>query len=76
MAAACAYLLSPMVPLLSGSPLMIVAVAHGAIMGALYRRFAGIEPMPLPEPVIVTDENTLVGADHSSRRGHGVMFTG
>jgi hypothetical protein len=46
----------------------------GAIMGAVYRRFAGIEPVPLLEPVIVTDENTLVPADHPSRQGHSVMF--
>jgi hypothetical protein len=50
------------------------ALMCGAIMGALYRRFAGLEPVPLPEPVIVTDENTLVSADHSSRQGHGVIF--
>jgi len=50
------------------------AIMCGAIMGALYRRFAGLEPVPLPEPVIVTDENTLVPADHPSRREHGVIF--
>jgi hypothetical protein len=44
-------------------------------MGALYRRFAGLEPEPLPEPVIVTDVDTLVSADHSSRQGHRVVFT-
>jgi hypothetical protein len=53
---------------------LVSAIICGAIMGALYRRFAGIEPVPLPEPVIVTDENTLVPADHSSRRGHSVML--
>jgi hypothetical protein len=75
MAAICALLLSPMVPLLSGSPLMIVAVAYGAIMGALYRRFAGLEPVPLPEAVIATDPNALVGADDPSRHRHRVILS-
>jgi hypothetical protein len=44
-------------------------------MGALYRRFAGIEPVPLPEAVLATDVNALVGVDHPSRQQHGVVFT-
>ena len=75
MAAACVYLLSPLVPLVSGLPLAIVAVAYGVIMGALYRRFAGLEPVPLPEAVIATDAQALVGADHPSRRQHGVILS-
>lgn len=51
------------------------ALVNGAIMGALYRRFAGIEPMPLPEIVIATDAQALVGADHPSRRQHGVLLS-
>ena len=53
-----------------------MAVVNGAIMGALYRRFAGIEPVPLPEIVIATDPEALVGADHPSRRQHGVIISG
>jgi len=75
MAATCAYLLSPMVPLLSGSPLITAAVAYGAIMGALYRSFAGLEPVPLPEAVIATDPNALVGADDPARRQHRVILS-
>jgi hypothetical protein len=75
MAALCAYLLSPMVPLLPVSLLMIVAAAYGAIMGALYHRFAGLEPVPLPEAVIATDPNALVGADHPARRQHRVILS-
>ena len=44
-------------------------------MGVLYRRFAGIEPVPLPEAVIAADPNALVGADHPSRRQHGVILS-
>ena len=75
MAAICAVLLSPMVPMVSGSPLMMVAVAYGAIMGALYRRFAGLEPVPLPEAVIATDPNALVGADDPARHQHRVILS-
>jgi hypothetical protein len=75
MAAACGYLLSPLVPLVSGSPLMIVAASYGAIMGALYRRFAGLEPVPLPEAVIATDPNALVGADDPARHQHRVILS-
>ena len=68
-------LVSPMVPLLSGSPLTMVAAAYGAIMGALYRRFAGLEPVPLPEAVIATDPNALVGADDPARHQHRVILS-
>jgi hypothetical protein len=53
---------------------LVSASICGAIMGAVYRRFAGLEPVPLPEPVIVIDEKALVPADHSSRQGHSVML--
>jgi hypothetical protein len=68
MAALCEFLLSPMLPSVSG--LLIVAVAYGAIMGGLYRRFAGLEPVPLPEAVIATDLNALVGASDRARHQH------
>ena len=75
LAAACAYLVSPLVPLFSGSSLVAVAFACGAIMGALYRRFAGLEPLPLPEAVIATDPNALVGADDPARHQHKVILS-
>lgn len=72
--AACMLLLAP---LLNGSVLVLLpaAIVNGAIMGALYRRFAGVEPVPLPEMVIATDAQALVGADHPSRRQHGVILS-
>jgi hypothetical protein len=75
MSALCGIVVAPFPPVSSIIFLLVPAIIYGAIMGALYRRFAGIEPMPLPEPAIVADENTLVPADHASRRGHGVVFT-
>lgn len=72
-AAGCVVLLMPafgVMPLL-----LATAVVNGGIMGALYRRFAGIEPVPLPEVVIATDTQALVGADHPSRHQHGVILS-
>jgi hypothetical protein len=73
-ASLCGILVAPFTPLSPGLFLLVAGFVYGAIMGALYRRFAGLEPVPLPEPVIVADVNTLVSADHSSRQGHGVVF--
>ncbi|MEH2547099.1 hypothetical protein V1283_003744 [Bradyrhizobium sp. AZCC 2262] len=72
-AAGCVVLL---MPVFGAMPLLLAtAVVNGAIMGALYRRFAGIEPVPLPEVVIATDTQALVSADHPSRRQHGVILS-
>lgn len=70
---ACALLLTFVMPLFA--VLLVPAAFCGAVMGALYRRFAGLEPVPLPEAVIATDPNALVGADHPSRRQHGVILS-
>ena len=74
MAGVCAFLISPMVPLVSGLPLIAFSGTCGAIMGALYRSFAGLEPVPLPEAVIATDPNALVSADDPARRQHRVIL--
>lgn len=64
-------LVTPLTPIF----VLVLAIVYGAIMGALYRRFAGIEPVPLPEAVLAPDEAALVGADHPSRRRHNVILT-
>lgn len=74
MAVICAILLAPVVPLLSGFTLLVLMIGCGAIMGALYRSFAGLEPVPLPEAVIATDPNALVGAEDPARRQHRVIL--
>lgn len=48
-------------------------LVSGALMGASYRQFAGLEPLALPEAILATDPATLVGADHPTRRGHAVI---
>jgi hypothetical protein len=66
-------LLAALVPV----PLLIVlGTLIGAVMGLIYRRFAGIEPLPLPEDVLADDPAALVGADHPSRREHAIIFNG
>jgi len=75
LAGLCVGLIAPLMPVTSLFALIAPGIVYGAIMGALYRRFAGIEPVPLPEVVIATDEATLVGADHPSRRQHSVILT-
>jgi hypothetical protein len=64
----------PFSPLTSIGYLIGPAMLTGAVMGALYRRLAGLEALPLPEPLIVDDERALVAADHHTRRGHAVIM--
>jgi hypothetical protein len=75
MAVICALLLAPVVPLLSGLTFLILMIVCGAIMGALYRSFSGLEPVPLPEAVIATDPNALVGADDPARKQHRIILS-
>ena len=74
MAVICALLLAPVSPFAAVVYTLGPAAAYGAIMGALYRRFAGLEPLPLPEAIIATDPNALVGADHPARHQHRVIL--
>lgn len=66
-------LVSSLVPMAGMA--LVPATFCGATMGAIYRRFAGLEPVPLPEAVIAPDINALVGADHPSRHQHGVVLS-
>jgi hypothetical protein len=54
--------------------LMPVVVLAGALMGAVYRRFAGLEPLSLPEAV--TDLSHLIGEHHPARRSHAAIING
>jgi hypothetical protein len=71
-----ALLVFPFSPFTALVYLAIPSTAFGALMGALYRRFAGLEPMPLPEAVIVTDPETLVPHEDPARRGHSIVLNG
>lgn len=53
-----------------------VGMVEGAIMGAIYRRFAGLEPLALPEAVLATDRATLVGEHDPARRTRAVIMNG
>ena len=65
-----------LIKLVHAAFLVPAAAIIGALMGAVYRRFAGIEPLPLPEIVLATDPRTLVPADHPSRRTRAVIMNG
>ena len=69
---ACALLVTPLTLFTSSMYTAGPTIICGAIMGALYRRFAGLEPLPLPEMLQVDDESALVGAEHPARVGHAV----
>ncbi len=71
-----ALLAGPFTAFTSVTFLLFPSAAFGAVMGALYRRFAGLEPVPLPEAVIVTDVETLVPADDPTRRSHSILLNG
>lgn len=75
-AALFALLAGPFTAFTSVTFLIIPSVVAGALMGALYRRFAGLEPVPLPEPIIVSDVEALVPADDQTRRGHSILLNG
>lgn len=70
----CAAITAPFSPFASIAFVLVLAAPYGAVMGALYRRFAGLEPVPLPEAVLATDPNALVGTDHPARRTHAVIM--
>jgi hypothetical protein len=72
-AGAGAVLASPFISLWLTIPITAVA---GVMMGLVYRWFAGIEPLSLPEVVLATDRATLVGADDPSRRTRTVIMNG
>jgi len=71
-----AFLAGPFTAFTSVTFLVIPSAVAGALMGALYRRFAGLEPVPLPEAVIVTDVETHVPADDPARRSHSILLNG
>jgi hypothetical protein len=54
-------------------PPFLVAAPFAAGAMALYRRWAGVEPVPLPGDVVVRDPRALVGADHAARHYRRVV---
>jgi hypothetical protein len=58
------------------APLLSLVVVAAAIMGAAYRRFAGLEPLPLPEAVLATDPAALVGEHDPARQTRAVIMNG
>lgn len=53
--------------------IFLFAAPFAAASLALYRRLAGLEPVGLPDDVLVRDHRALVAADHPARRYHRVI---
>ena len=59
----CGILIPPLFPI---SPLMAISLN-------IYRRWAGLEPVGLPDPVIVSDPASLISASHPRRSYHQII---
>ena len=70
MAALCSLVIAPFAAFSSVTFVLVPAIAYGAIMGARCTAAlpASNQSHPPPPP-------PLVPVDHSSRQGHGVVFT-
>lgn len=73
---ALSLLFSPLNPFTALYYLVVPSVLIGALMGITYRRFAGVEPLPLPEPVLVRDIEAVVPEDHPDRSTHQIVLNG
>jgi hypothetical protein len=62
--------------LLPTAMLMPAVILAGALMGAAYRRFAGLEPLSLPKAVLATVPRHLASKRHPARRSHAVIING
>jgi hypothetical protein len=68
-----ALMMSSLLPSVMLMPAVILA---GALMGAAYRRFAGLEPLSLPKAILATIPRHLAGKRHPARRSHAVIING
>jgi hypothetical protein len=69
-----ALTMSSLLPTVMLMPAVILA---GALMGAAYRRFAGLEPLSLPKAILATVPRHLAGKRHPARRSsHAVIING
>ena len=53
---------------LNGLYIGLIAAVPVAITMAVYRNMAGLEPVPVKEDIIVSDQRSLVGANHARRQ--------
>jgi hypothetical protein len=68
--------LFPLTPFKNFPFFAIPSAVMGAMMATLYRRFAGLQPRPLPEPVLVSDVDALVPEDDPTRKRHAIVING
>jgi hypothetical protein len=57
----------------AAGPLVLLATLPTVVGAVLYRKFAGLEPLPVAEDVIARNRRDLVGADHARRKAGRVI---
>ena len=57
----------------AAGPLVILATLPTIVGAVLYRKFAGLEPVPVAEDIIARNRRDLVGADHARRKAGRVI---
>jgi hypothetical protein len=69
-----ALMMSSLLPTVMLMPAAVILA--GALMGAAYRRFAGLEPRSLPKAMLATVPRHLAGKRHPARRSHAAIING
>ncbi|CDX14225.1 membrane hypothetical protein [Mesorhizobium sp. ORS 3324] len=59
----------------AAGPLVILSTLPTVVGAVIYRKLAGLEPVPVAEDVIARDRRDLVGADHARRKAGRVIIS-
>lgn len=57
----------------AAGPLVLLATLPTVVGAVLYRKFAGLEPVPVAEDIIARNRRDLVGADHARRKAGRII---
>ncbi|TPN86407.1 hypothetical protein FJ987_09595 [Mesorhizobium sp. CU2] len=59
----------------AAGPLLILATLPTVLGAVIYRKFAGLEPVPIAEDIVAKNRRDLVGADHARRKAGRVIIS-
>ncbi|BCM19529.1 hypothetical protein [Mesorhizobium sp. J8] len=59
----------------AAGPLVILATLPTLVGAVIYRKLAGLEPVPIAEDIIARNRRDLVGADHARRKAGRVIVS-
>ena len=59
----------------AAGPLVILATLPTIVGAVIYRKLAGLEPVPIAEDIIAKNRSDLVGADHARRKAGRVIMS-